>query len=663
MQLRIALVTLGLLVLFGFVMHRMYSLQIEDEELEARGERQLSGSIKVGAGGENHLDGHRGFILDRNGKELAISVEVASIYAHPKQLTEPDKTIELLSELLELSPETLRSKLESNASFVWLARKVNPAIGDRVRELRIPGLGVKRESKRYYPAQDLAGPIIGFSGMDNTGLDGLEATLDSQLRGSTIELKGMRDARGHILLHLDSPRLNHLGGNNVVLSLDERIQRIAESAIERSAVEFRAKSAIAVVMDPHSGDLLALATYPRFNPNRFAESNEEDRKNRAVLDAYEPGSVFKPFVYALALDQKLITPRSLIGQDGGSITIGKHTISDTHTIRDLSAELMVVESSNVGAYKIVKMLGRESFYDGLQRFGFGQRTGIGLPGETAGILWKPQRWSEIQFSNIAFGQGVSVSPLQLAVAYSALANGGELLTPRLIKAIRDPDGKVVVSFEKQVRNRVISEQAAEQTLLALEKVVTEGTGKRAWVEGYRVGGKTGTAQKVDPRTRAYTNKWMANFVGVAPIDNPEIVVAVLVDEPRNSHFGGVVAAPAFAEIVAQTLPLRSVFPSKVYEGESAQFPTQFVDSLPQDGQDSASYHATAEGLVMVPSFSGMSLNEALALAQNLGLVLQPSAAGFVIEQYPAAGTQVEKDAIVELLLATNYRQSSFEAQP
>ena len=558
---RMGLIVLFILGLFAAVLNRMYELQVEDpDKLEEKAQKQVSGKVTYGAGGENHLDGHRGYILDRNGYELAVSVEVSSVYAHPRQIEDKEEAARLLGRALQVDAAEVLAQLERDSAFVWVKRKVSPEKGEKVRALKLLGVGLKRESKRYYPGQDLAGHIIGFAGIDNVGLGGVEAAFDEQLRGGIIELQGLRDARGEMLLTMETPKLNELEGSSVSLTIDHYIQRVTETAIERTARESKAKQAFGLVMDPHTGEILAMAQYPRFNPNRFKDYELKEMALRPVIDVYEPGSVVKPMLYAMALDQGLITPETPLDAEKGAIEIGEYTINDTHRVKDLTAEKMVIESSNIGAYKVAQLLGKEAFYQKLLDFGFGSKTGIGVPGESAGIVWPPKTWAEVTFANIAFGQGLSVSPLQLAVATSALANDGILVKPLLYKEVHNRQGEVVKKWESEQRRRVIGPEAAQQTLLAMEKVVLEGTGKQAWIEGYRVGGKTGTPQKADPRTKSYGNKWMANFIGVAPIDRPDLVIVIMVDEPRTSHLGGVVAAPAFAEIASQVLPYRGVYP-------------------------------------------------------------------------------------------------------
>lgn len=672
MRLRLGIMTACLLVLFGFVLHRFYDLQLKDEMLSARAQRQVAGTVTLGAGGENHLDGHRGYIYDRNGFELAISVEVPSLFAHPRQIKAADKPAiaARLAEILNVREADLLAQLERDVSFLWLARKITPAQGERIAALKLPGIGLKRESKRYYPGQEIAGQILGFAGLDNVGLAGIESAWDKTLRGGQIALKGLRDARGNMLLTLETPMLNELEGASVVLTIDQHIQRVTETALERAVAEFGAKGAMAVVMDPDSGELLALASYPRFNPNRFQDYTADDWRNRAVLDVFEPGSVTKPLLYALALEAGVLTPHEPIDAERGRMEVSNGIyINDTHTVPNMDAEGTVVHSSNIGSYKIAKRLGKERFYQGLLAFGFGQATGVGVPGESGGILRPPKRWYEIDFANIAFGQGMSTSPLQLAVAFSVIANGGELVRPMLFREVRDRQGNVVESWQPEVRHRVVSEKTAAQTRQALEKVVTEGTALRAWVDGYRVGGKTGTPQKA--KNGRYVNKWMANFVGMAPIEDPDLVVVVMVDEPRKSHLGGMVAAPVFAEIVSQVLPYRGVYPSEVYRGETAKLPTlsaatsvpslALTTATPAEDEEVALV-ATAseplrEGMVRVPDFAGKTLREALEEAASSGVIIEAHDTGFVAEQWPTPGTQIEAGSTVQLTLARRYRQT------
>ncbi|MFA5625397.1 MAG: penicillin-binding transpeptidase domain-containing protein [Bradymonadales bacterium] len=656
---RLIFVGVLLMLLFVAVGARLYHLQTQEDHLSKRAQKQSTGRVTLGAGGENELDGHRGYIYDRQGYELAVSVETPSVYAHPKQIKDKAAVAEKLAPVLGLSSEELFKKLQSKANFVWLVRKTSPDKVAELKSLKIPGIGFKRESKRYYPNQELAGQILGFVGLDNVGLEGLEAAYDSVLRGGVLQLKGTRDARGRVIMTNETPRLNTLEGSSIILTIDQYIQKVCETALERYAKEHAAKAGTAIVMDPKTGEILAMASYPRFNPNLFKNYHKDLMRNRAVLDTYEPGSTMKIFTYAAAVDGAGVKASEAINQERGKLKIGMHTITDTHTIPELSAEKVITYSSNIGAYKLAQRLGRDKFYAYLKDFGFGARTGIKIAGESAGILWKPDKWAEITFANIAFGHGISTSPLQLAVATSAIANGGELPTPYMIKEIRDHNGQIIQSGEAVMRRRVISEKAAKITRQALESVVTEGTGLRAWVGGYRVGGKTGTAQKVDPRTKAYSNKYMANFVGIAPIDEPDIVIVVQFDEPRKAYFGGTVAAPAFAEIASQVLPYRGVFPKDVYSGALNPFdsllsfykaPIAHNDSVAQIPEQAP------EGRVRVPDLHGLTAYAAIEKAQSVGLELQIKDHGYVVSQWPSAGSLSYPMARIEVKLEGKYRE-------
>ena len=659
---RIIFVSCIMVALFGAIGLHMYKLQAEETHLQTRAERQSTGKMTLGAGGENHLDGHRGYIYDRHGYELAISVETPSIFAHPKQIQDKEATASALSQALDMDLSEIRKKLSSNSPFVWIARKTTPEKGAAVKSLHLSGVGMKRESKRYYPGQELAGQILGFVGMDNVGLEGLESAYDKYLRGDVLRIRGMRDSRGRVILTTDSPRLNTLEGSSIVLTLDQYIQKVSENALERVCRQYRADAAVALVMDPYTGEILAMANWPRFNPNRFSDYRKDDMRNRAVLDAYEPGSMMKLITYSAAVDGAHVKPTDPISQDHGKIKIGTHTISDTHTIVDMTAETVVSESSNIGAYHLAQKLGKEGFYQYLIKFGFGQRTGINIAGESAGILWKPTRWAEVMFANIAFGHGVSVSPLQIAVAVSAIANGGKRMKPWLIKEIRDQDGNIIKQGGPEFVTQVISEKSAATVRKAMERVVAEGTGMRAWVSGYRVGGKTGTAQKVDPRTHAYGHLYMANFIGIAPIDDPNLVVVVMVDAPRDKHSGGFVAAPVFAEIVSQALPYRGVFPQTVTKGIYDPFAS--IGSEKSSATEEAGVNSdivipdkqTCESeYIVVPDFRGKSSLHALEMASASCLGVNFQNAGFVATQWPAPGTHVSSHSRVELTMNGNYR--------
>ena len=710
-RLRLIFIALVVLALFGVDVYKFYSLQLQQQHfLTQKSDKGRAGNMRIGAGGEAELDGHRGFIYDRHGFELAISIETPSIAAYPQKIPEnkKDQLASDLARILELDRAAVREKLNAK-HFVWIARKTTPEKGVAVKNLHFPPnqIEIKKESKRYYPGKTLAGQIIGFAGLDNAGLEGLEAAYDSQLRGGFIKLQGIRDSQQRIILTSETPRLNELEGSSLVLTIDQYIQEVCETAIERVGRQFKAKSSSAIVMDPHTGEILAMANWPRFDPNRFNDYTKEDMKNRTVLDAYEPGSMMKVFTYAAAIDgsDRPLSPNTPIDQFHGAFKIGNHTIHDTHTIQNMTAETVVSESSNIGAYQLAKRIGREKFYHYLRRFGFGKKTGINIAGESAGILSSNYtKWPEIQFSNIAFGQGISVSPIQLATATAAIANDGIKLKPWLISEIRDKNGKVIEKGQPERQERIISEKTARQVKQAMERVVTEGTGTRAWVDGYRVGGKTGTAQKMDPRTRAYGNKYMSNFVGIAPIDNPDIVVLVMVDE-ANIHSGGVVAGPAFSEIVSKVLPYRGIYPKPVMNGLTDPLETMKIAQLgPQivnppsngnaapahDAQTPAPANDPAElppedaaliaelepqspetpteppthdpwqnagclDNIKIPDFRGLTAHAAIKLATASCLDVELENAGFVTSQWPSAGATVAPHTRLKLTLKGKYK--------
>lgn len=650
------------LVCFTGVAVHIYMLQTAEaeEHLRARSERQSAGSMTLGAGGESELDGHRGYIYDRNGFELAISVETPSVFVHPRKIVNKGKAAVELSKALEMDLGAVRQVLDKDVSFAWLVRKTTPEKGAAVKALNIHGVGTKRESKRYYPGQELAGQIIGFAGIDNVGLEGLEATYDKNLRGSVLKVHGTRDARNHMILMTDAPRLNDLEGSSLVLTLDQYIQKVAETALERVSKKFSAKSAVAVVLDPHTGEVLAMANWPRFNPNRYRDYDKDAMRNRAVLDAYEPGSMMKLITYASAVDGARVRPNDPVSQDHGKLKIGKHTISDTHAIPNMTAELVVSESSNIGAYHLAQKLGKEGFYNYLKSFGFGRKTGIGLHGESAGILWNYTKWAEVMFANIAFGHGISVSPIQLATAVGAIANGGKMMRPWLIREIRDVDGDIIEQGSPQEIAKVIEDKSAQTVMRAMERVVAEGTGMRAWVKGYRVGGKTGTAQKIDPKTRTYGHEYMANFVGIAPIDDPNVVVVVMVDAPRPQHSGGFVAAPVFAEIVSQILPYRGVYPKSVDDGIADPFDKEAYRAAARRAADAPPIVAphrpeSCPQTVTVPDFAGMTAYHALQFAKANCLGANILHAGYVTAQWPPSGSTVSAHTRVELTMANYYK--------
>lgn len=544
----------GFLVILG----RLYGLQVGGHakwyERAARQYRQHA-----------TLQPERGEILDRHGRVLATSVAVPSIYAVPREIKQPEQMADALTMLLNTPDTTLRRRLASQESFVWLARQVSPSTAVQLRERHLPGIDFLTEMRRYYPKHHLAGQLLGFVGLDGEGLGGVEYAYDQMLRAAPRRVSLQRDAMGRSLrLSLgavpEQPR-----GMNVHLTLDERLQHVAEKAIAEQVDKLEAHSGLVMVMDPHAGDMLAMASYPFFNPNAFRDAAQQEwQRNRCITDPVEPGSTFKVVLAAAVLEEQMIEPGETFFCEEGETRRGRRTLRDHHPYGDLSFEEVFAYSSNIGAVKIAERLTADVFYDYIRRFGFGQRTWIDLPGEDTGQVRPPRQWSKFSHDSLALGQEIAVTPIQLIRAFAAIANGGWLVQPRVVAYVeKDGQRQEMVPGPRQ---RILSQQTTDRLTSILSSVVSYGTGKAAAMEGYTAAGKTGTAQKVDPVRGGYShNRVLASFVGYVPAEDPQIVVLVMVDEPQRSPWGGAAAAPVFRQVAQQAMHYLQVPPSQVHD--------------------------------------------------------------------------------------------------
>ena len=504
--------------------------------------------------------GRRGTIYDAKLRELAVSIDVTSIGVSPSAIGNKGATAAALAGALKVNLKTLRRKLASKKSFVWIKRHVPPRDVQAVKALDLAGIEFVGERSRFYPYRTLAAQVLGFSGVDGNGLEGLEYYFDHRLRGAEKELTVRRDALGRGFESGDQ-RYTRDDGSNLILTIDRRIQFLAEKALEEAVLKHTARSGMAVVMAPASGAVLAMAHYPFFNPNDFRSHDRELWRNRSITDPFEPGSTMKIFSAAAALEHGGYTANSIFYCENGAYRIGKNTVHDTKKHGWLSLQQIVKFSSNIGAVKIGEMIGPQRLYANLQSFGFGSKTGIECPGETPGSLAPFRQWTRIDAGTIAFGQGVSVSALQLASATAALANDGVLMKPYIVQAVTDQNGKLLRSFGPRKLRRVVSVQTARTVARMMQSVISEdGTGPLAALDGYTAAGKTGTAQKIDETGNYARGKYIASFVGFAPVEKPRVVILVLVDEPGEQHYGGTVAAPAFKKIALGTLDLLNVPP-------------------------------------------------------------------------------------------------------
>jgi cell division protein FtsI (penicillin-binding protein 3) len=507
------------------------------------------------------LDPLRGPILDRNGKELAVSLDVDSAFAEPMTIGDPAAAARRLAPVLGVPASDLRARLDSDRHFVWLKRKITPEVRQRLEALRLRGVGFARESRRYYPKQTLAAHLLGACGMDNQGLGGLEFAYDSEIKGTPGQILALRDGRGGRVL--DRQRRDPTTGLGLVLTVDEVIQYVVERELDGVMQATSATGAAAVVLRPATGEVLALASRPTFDPNNYPAAREEARRNRATTDFYEPGSAFKIVTAAAALDLRRVHPREVIWCENGSIVVARHRFDeDRRPFGNLTFAEVLAKSSNVGAIKVARRLAPREFMDYIRGFGFGHRTGIDLPGESPGMLRDIPEWSGLSHASLAMGQEIGVTAVQLAAMVSAIAHDGVWLRPRVVRETLSPDGgRSPGRAGEPLARRVVSQTTARTLRQILKTVTTEGTGQLAAVPGYTVGGKTGTAQKVDASGRYARGKYVSWFAGFAPADDPALAIVVMVDEPRGPKFhGGDVSAPVFSRIALPALQYLGVPP-------------------------------------------------------------------------------------------------------
>ena len=500
------------------------------------------------------LEPLRGVIYDSDLKPQTLNLPVDSLYASPAGIKDNGKEfiVRQLSGILGVSQEYLRERLNRKKSFVWLARKITPEQSSAIKKLNIKGLGFLRESKRSYPNSYLASQIIGFAGIDNTGLEGIELYLDRSLKGEQGWAVFLRDARqkkldiwGEVVLPKD--------GYDIVLTIDQVVQYIAERELDKAFKKFHAKGASIVVMDPHTGRILAMASRPTYDLNEHGNVNKDAKRNRVICDLFEPGSVFKIVTASAALEEKKVSEEDKYFCENGSYLVANHVLHD-HTAHGwLTFREVIEESSNIGTVKIAQQLGPNTVYKYVKLFGFGAKLGIDLPGEISGMIKEPRAWSKTSIGAIPIGQEVGVTALQLAGAMSVIANGGQLMKPYVIDEIRDKKGGVIMKVQPKLIRRVLSLDTSLRMTKMLTGVVEEGTGKMAQIPGFTSAGKTGTAQKLEPNGAYSHNKFVGSFVGFAPSEDPLITIVVSLDEPHPSYYGGVVAAPVFRNVAEDVL--------------------------------------------------------------------------------------------------------------
>jgi cell division protein FtsI (penicillin-binding protein 3) len=629
----------------------VYLQVVARPSLQERAELQHQHTLKI--------DPTRGTIYDRMGRELAVSVEVESVYASPVTLEDPEASGQALVSCLGGSPATRADRLRSEKRFVWVERKVDPGAADCVRTLGLPGVRLVPEARRFYPKRAVAAHVLGYVGIDNEGMSGVEYALEDEIRGEPGRQIIWTDARNRRAASrveaLPSP------GRDLYLTLDETLQHIAETQLEQAVRDSGAKHGIAILMQPETGELLAMAVVPGFNPNCYGNYPDSHWRNRAVTDAYEPGSTFKIIPAAAALEEGVTTEDERIDCGRGTIRVGESWIHDHKVFDVLTFREVVEHSSNVGMIRISQRLGKERLSRYVRAFGFGETTGVRLPAESRGILRKTSTWGARTIASIAFGQEIAVTPLQMVTSVNAIAASGYLMRPRLIREIRSPEGALLMKFEPEPVRRIVSRETASRVTDILVGVVERGTGSRAAIPGYRVAGKTGTAQKADPGGGYSKTDFVASFVGFVPAHRPQLTALVILDSPDGDHTGARAAA-VFAAIMRRSLSYLGVAPDE--DRRAVRMVLRWPEQLPLGAEPSARHagwakvervafgdSSTATG-VRVPALYQLPARDAVARLVAARLTPRLSGSGWVVSQVPTAGEVVAPGSSCTLILGS-----------
>jgi cell division protein FtsI (penicillin-binding protein 3) len=650
-----------------------YLQLIRHSDYLARAQRQQQRTIEITP--------KRGAIYDRNMHPLAMSVPVQSAFAVPTEIGDNKAmAARLLSGVLGIPRDVLETRLEAGASFVWILRKLPPDKAEAVRALNLKGVYLQTENQRYYPKRELASHVLGFVDMDEKGLGGIEYALDSTIRGKSEKIVVMADARQR---WFDGGAAQKDQGANIVLTIDEKIQYIAERELAAAIAKTHAMAGTVIVQNPNSGAILALANWPKFNPNSPNDVKAESRMDRAVSAIYEPGSTFKLITLAAAFDQNLTRPDEVFNCENGAVYIAGHRIRDHKPFGLLTVSDILAKSSDVGAIKIALRLGAPKFYDYIRAFGFGQQTGVELPGESRGLLRRLENWTPVSIGSISMGQEVGVTPMQLVTAVSAIANGGTLYKPQVVAEvlrsgqILPMPGLMAASEPKEV----IRPETAATLRRLMEGVILNGTGPLARLDGWTAAGKTGSAQKIDPATGRYSpTQLIASFTGFAPINDPAVTILVSLDSPVGQHEGGLVAAPVFKRIAEQILPYLDVprdVPlspkliqasyknSAIHEGadledftpvdftaQPDQLPSQELHDQAEPAKPSVTVALDEGGDIAVPDFRGKTMREVTEMCIRLGLEPVLVGSGLAVEESPADGAKVRRGARITVRFGT-----------
>jgi len=679
---RIVIVAALAAIWTGAVFGRLAYLQLfRYSEFYSRAQHQQRLIVDVGAS--------RAEIFDRNMNPLAMSVPVDSAFAVPSEIADPRMVARLIGKVLDVPADEIAARIAGSHSFAWIARKLPPEKADRIAAMNLRGIYFQREGGRFYPKRELAAHVLGYVDIDEKGLGGIEYSLDDTIRSKPGKMLILADAHRR---WYDSSDKAPDTGTSVVLTLDEKIQYIAEKELAQAIHETQARAGTVIVENPYSGELLAVANWPTFNPNAAKESSPESRVDRATSSLYEPGSVFKIVTLSAAIDQGITNPNEVIDCQNGAIYIAGHRIRDHKAYGDLTVSQILANSSDVGTIKIGLRLGAPKFYDYIRAFGFGQSTGVDLPGESRGMLRRIENWTPVSVGSISMGQEVGVTPVQMIAAVSAIANGGLIVRPHVVREQRH--GNEVTEPQEPLPRRVIQETTAASMRRMLEGVVLNGTGKLAKLDGYTVAGKTGTAQKYDPETGRYsTHDLIASFVGFAPINTPAVTILVQLDSPAGQHEGGQVAAPVFKRIAQQVLAYLDVprdvpVAGEISRGSRGQAAGEKDDNLkdvsdfdPAQAPMAASVDETAPAIsesasapaapmvelaegdgIPAPQLLGRTVRDATEQCLKMGLTPVLVGTGIATEQSPEPGATIRRGSRITVKFSRDASQPSGAAR-
>jgi cell division protein FtsI (penicillin-binding protein 3) len=638
-KIRSLMVFVFFILCLGFIAMRAYHMQVLERGKSLAVAQHQYYDRRI------NLAPPRGTIYDSKGRELAVSMKVNSLYAQPDKIDNKSTVAAKLAPILHRDERDILGFLSSPKSFVWLQRKMTPIQQEQIETLHLHGLGFMPESRRFYPNFELGAHIIGFAGMDSQGLEGLERTYDKYLKTATNYVVLERDALGR-LIYIPEREEEMKSPHNLHLTLDLRVQYIAERELRQEVIAQKARGGMVVVMEPSTGKILAMAVQPSFNPNLFEEYTPDRWRNRTITDPFEPGSLMKVFLLAAVLKEQTTKENDIIFCENGAYTIKGHTIHDVSPHGWLPLRDIIRYSSNIGSYKVGKKLGAERFYRYLDAFGFTESTGIDLLGEDAGKTRPPASWSPIDLAIISFGQGISVTALQLITALSCIANGGNLMKPYLVERITDEEGKVIEEFSPQVRRRVFSQEICQRVTSIMKEVVAGGTGIRGRVPGYEVAGKTATAQKVESASGEYSkDKVIASFMGFLPADEPRVAILIIMDEPKSSHYGGTVATPVFQRIAEELMRYMGTPPTE--EDFSKKL---ILTQIPQNKKqrDSKNRESSQQGM---PDLRGLSMRKALARLGGEKVRVKLAGSGILVGQRPNPGDTLKEGCEVFLKFA------------